>query len=46
MIVVVPEDYAQNHKLICITDLQGSLQVRKGAAVQLNEMTTGLISAV
>lgn len=38
IIVVVPEDYAQEHKLnvvasVCITDLRGLLQVRKGAAV-------------
>lgn len=51
MIVVVPEDYAQEHKLnalesVCITDLQGLLQVRKVAAVQLNELKTDLISAV
>lgn len=51
MIVVVPEDYAQGHKLnavasVCITDVQGLLQVRKGAAVQLNELQTDLISAV
>lgn len=39
MVIVIPEDYAQEHKLnavasVCITDFQGLLQVRKGAAVQ------------
>lgn len=29
MIVVVPEDHAQKHRLICITDIPGSLQVWK-----------------
>jgi len=54
VLLVVPEGHAQEHRLNAaarelqghVTDLQGLLQVREGAAVQPNDLKTDFISAV